>query len=115
MQKQRPSTLCKNELKDASGMFFYPLKQFRTFLDFTPDPPSARIPAILERFGLRRLVHYKSRRSFLREYATKVLNAIHSPHPGIKIASKSQQPVIVADTYTIVGSLFETTFKIPAS
>ena len=110
---------------------FHPLKQFRTFLDFTPDPPSARIPAILERFGLRRLVHYKSRRSFLGEYATKVLlKGIHSPHPGIKIGRKCQQippharacprgrhPVMVADrdTCIIVGSLFETTSKIPVS
>ena len=107
---------------------FYPLKQFRTFLDFTPDPPSARIPAILERFGLRSLVHYKSLRSFLGEYATKPLKRSTPPHPGIKIGSKCQQiplharvcprgrqPVMVADTCIIVGSLFETTFKRPAS
>ena len=104
---------------------FYPLKQFRTFLDFTLGPPSERIPAILERFGLRRLVHYKS--FFLGEYATKVLKRSTPPHPGIKIGSKCQQilrharacprgrhPVMVADTCIIVGSLFETTFKIPA-
>ena len=107
---------------------FHPLKQFRTFLDFTLDPPSVRIPAILERFGLRRLVHYKSRRSFLGEYATKVLKRSTPRHPGIKIDSKCQQipghartcprgrhPVMVADTCITVGSLFETTFKIPSS
>ena len=90
---------------------FYPLKQFRTFLDFTLDPPSARIPAILERFGLRRLVHYKCRWSFPGEYATKVLKRSTPRHPGVKIGSKCQQiplharvcpqgrhPVIVADT-----------------
>ena len=104
----------------------YPLKQFRTFLDFTLDPPSERIPAILERFGLRRLVHYKW--SFLGEYATKVLKRSTPRHPGIKIGSKCQKilrharvypqgrhPVMVADTCIIVGSLFETTFKHPAS
>ena len=52
------------------------------------DPPSERIPAILERFGLCRLVHYKW--SFLGEYATKVLKR-STPHPGIKIGSKCQQ------------------------
>ena len=106
----------------------YPLKQFPTFLDFTLHPPSARIPAILERFCLRRLVHYKSCRSFPGEYATKVLQRSTPRHPGIKIGSKCQQiprharvcprgrhPVMVADTCIIVGSLFETTFKIPAS
>ena len=66
----------------------YLLKQFRTFLDFTLDPLSERILAILERFGLRRLVHYKW--SFLGEYATKVLKR-STPHPGIKIGSKCQQ------------------------
>ena len=58
----------------------------------------------------------------------KSAQAIHSPHPGIKIGSKCQQiplharayprgrhPLMVADTCIIVGSLFETTFKIPAS
>ena len=87
--KQRPCTIFKNKLKRGKWHVVIRLSNFApSWNSFTLDPPSERIPAILERFGLRRLVHYKW--SFLGEYATKVLKR-STPHPGIKIGSKCQQ------------------------
>ena len=65
---------------------------------------------------------------FPRRICYKSASAIHSLHPGIKIGRKCQEiprhprvcprgrhPVMVADTCIIVGSLSETTSKIPVS